>query len=209
MKLRTPTYADVAATVALALALTTGGAYAAGKITGKDIAKNAITSPKIKNGTIQPVDLSSAAKSTMTGATGATGPRGFSAWDTIPSGTTVTGRIYDTGYAPSAGSDVVFNVNLPGVAPTALDNAHVNFAPDSSAATTDDDAACTGTYSAPTAPAGRVCVYPQSFSIANLTSVAGYTWADPAQRKYTFFVDSAAAAAGNWYFWVSWAYTAP
>ena len=53
--------APIAALV-LAAALGAGGAVAAGKITGKQIAKNAVSSKHIKNGTIKLKDLSAAAQ---------------------------------------------------------------------------------------------------------------------------------------------------
>ena len=224
MRIRRPTYADVAATLALVLALGTGGAYAAGKITGKQIAANAITSSKIKNGTIAPVDLSSATKRTMagpagatgargaTGATGATGPagstgpRGTSAWDTIPSGTTVTGRIYTATIATATGQAVVENVNLPAVAPTGLDNGHVNFAADSSTTTTDDDGTCTGSYEQPTAPAGKVCLYMGSSS--GLGSIVGDAWFDHGGGAF-YVVGTTTADSGQVSIYATWAYTAP
>lgn len=50
----------------LALALSLGGvSYAAAKIGTRDIAKNAVTSAKIKNGAIQPVDLGPAVTSSI------------------------------------------------------------------------------------------------------------------------------------------------
>ena len=49
-------YANVAATLALVLALT-GGAYAAGKITSKKIAVGAIKSKQIRDGQVRSVDL--------------------------------------------------------------------------------------------------------------------------------------------------------
>jgi hypothetical protein len=62
------TYANVASTVALALVVGGGTAYAAGlvgtedikkgAVTSPKIAKNAVTSKKVKNGTIKPADLS-------------------------------------------------------------------------------------------------------------------------------------------------------
>ena len=62
-----PTYSGVAATLALAVALGTGGAYAAAKIDGRTIkagtvrtaqlGKNAVTSPKVKNGSLRAVDF--------------------------------------------------------------------------------------------------------------------------------------------------------
>lgn len=72
----------LAAVLALALA---GGSYAAGKITGKQIAKNAITSKHVKDGSLGAADLSPAALAVLksgsgekgaNGATGAPGPQG-------------------------------------------------------------------------------------------------------------------------------------
>jgi hypothetical protein len=286
MKLRRPTYADVAATVALVLALGTGGAYAAGKISGKDIADNAITSPKIKNGAVKPVDLSAAAKRTLTGArgpagatgpagpagasgapgqpgpsgapgadgspgapgadgsvgpagptgapgapgpsgpagapgadgspgaTGSQGPRGFSAWDPIPAGVTVTGRIYQQSVATAVGQLFVINVNLPGIAPVPLDDAHVNFAADNSTNTTDDDKTCVGTFSNPSAPPGTVCIY--LGNQIGLDTLAGHAWFDDGQKQYAFYVQGSttsgtttAMANGQASLYASWAYTAP
>jgi hypothetical protein len=50
-------YAGIAATAALVLALTMGGAYAAGKIGAKKIATGAISSKHIKDGQVRSVDL--------------------------------------------------------------------------------------------------------------------------------------------------------
>jgi hypothetical protein len=57
-----PSYAAVTASLALAVALGAGGAVAADKIQTQDIAKNAVRSKQIKNGTIKLKDLSDAAK---------------------------------------------------------------------------------------------------------------------------------------------------
>ncbi|HWT92393.1 MAG TPA: hypothetical protein VN238_05320, partial [Solirubrobacteraceae bacterium] len=51
------TYANVVATLALLFAVSTGGAYAASKIRGKDIARNTITSANVKNGTLARSDF--------------------------------------------------------------------------------------------------------------------------------------------------------
>lgn len=59
------TYANVTATIALFLALGLGGAYAASKITSKDLAKSAVTSKIIKNKTIKGKDVKD---KTLTGA---------------------------------------------------------------------------------------------------------------------------------------------
>jgi len=51
------TYANVVATMALIVALGTGGAWAVGQITSKDIARNAVRSKHIKNGQVKTADL--------------------------------------------------------------------------------------------------------------------------------------------------------
>lgn len=72
------TYANVTATAALFLAVSTGGAYAAKTlIASKDIKNNSITGTDIKDAAIGPKDLSSAAKvSGPAGPKGDTGPAG-------------------------------------------------------------------------------------------------------------------------------------
>ena len=221
MKLRAPNYAEVASTLALTLALGTGGAYAAEMITGKDIAKNAVTSKHLKNGTVKEKDLNSkvAAKLNATtgspGLTGATGPagpkgatgsRGFSAWDTIPSAVTVRGQEY----ARLWGNGGVINVSLPAAAPSALTNETVNFA-GTSPTSGDDDATCTGTYANPTAPAGKVCLYPDNVenSFGDATMANGWTWGDAALRTRAFYVEYGGAPTDVDYVWFTWAYTAP
>lgn len=79
-----PTYSGVAATLALVVALGTGGAYAAAKIDGRTIkagtvrtaqlGKNAVTSPKVKNGSLRAVDFK--AGQLPAGAPGPAGPEG-------------------------------------------------------------------------------------------------------------------------------------
>lgn len=221
MKLRAPTYAEVASTLALTLALGTGGAYAAAQITSLDIAKNAVTTKHIKNGTVKEKDLNKAVKTKLnaastgvagpagpTGATGATGPagaqgpRGFSAWDTIPSGVTVKGQEFmdldGTGWV---------NVSLPGVAPAPLSNASVNWATDGDADTADDDATCTGSYANPTAPAGKVCLYHDGAGQGDATNISGLAWVNAALRTRAFYAQFIGGSPGGVYF--TWAYTAP
>lgn len=71
------TYANVMSTVAVFVALS-GGAYAAIKVTGRNIVDGTVTGRDIKNGSIQRVDLvkSLASRFGATGATGARGPAG-------------------------------------------------------------------------------------------------------------------------------------
>ena len=51
------------------------------------------------------------------------------------------------------------SIPLPGIASGNLSDSMVNFARDNFSATTEEDATCTGTLAAPTAPAGKVCIY--------------------------------------------------
>jgi hypothetical protein len=143
------------------------------------------------------------------GAAGAAGPQGLAAWDTIPSGQTVTGEIiYD---AQSAGSLITdgLAVNLPGVAPVALDAAHVNFGKLSGAS--DADAACDGTDIAhPTAPRGMVCIYmdPGSTSSIDLTKLSGDVFNMPTRAFFVAWTPNGAAGDDE-FIYASWAYTAP
>lgn len=65
-----------AALLLVVAALLSGGAYAAGKVTGAQIAKNAISSKQVKNGSLKPADLSAAAKAGLAGPKGPPGPAG-------------------------------------------------------------------------------------------------------------------------------------
>jgi hypothetical protein len=89
----------------------------------------------------------------------------------------------------------------------ALTAATVNFAPD--AVTNDEDASCTGTATAPSAPAGKVCVY--IISSSNVDGAAAYApYANFANRYFAItFATSGPGAGNHMYLWYSWAYTAP
>jgi len=97
-RLRRPRYADVASTLALVLALGTGGAYAVNTVTAKDIrpgavktrhlakgavkpariAKGAVRAPKVANGAVRPRHLHPALRAQIatTGTAGPSGPAG-------------------------------------------------------------------------------------------------------------------------------------
>ena len=100
-------------------------------------------------------------------------------------------------------------LNLPAKPPVALTSSNVSFSADSASAAVNTDAACNGTASNPTAPAGKLCVY--LLSINNVTAIDAGAWAE-----------TEPAALGAWYInWVdvaqgddseirgTWAYTAP
>lgn len=68
---------------------------------------------------------------------------------------------------------------------------------------------CTGTATAPTAPAGKVCVYPLNTGSNTLAgSVEAFRMNDHEER-FGFFVTFNSVAAGDLYFNGTWAYTAP
>jgi hypothetical protein len=144
------------------------------------------------------------------GTNGTNGARGLSAWDVIPSGTTVTGSIvYDTHSAGNADSDVV-GVDLPGVASTALTDDAVNVSANSSAGGEDADATCTGTITAPTAPAGKVCIYTSAPNMGGVdsTTILGAAGLLPSRSfRLTFIAD--APVHGDEFIYATWAYTAP
>jgi hypothetical protein len=129
-----------------------------------------------------------------------------SAWDTIPSGRTVTGEIVWDYSAASLSSDRI-GVTFPALAPVDLSTGNVNFAPDGSASTTDDDASCTGTLAAPTAPPGKVCIY-RNNSSANLNSINGAQ--NLTLRRAGFYIDMVPnATSQDTFLYATWAYTAP
>ncbi len=191
-------------------------------------AASLITGKQIKDGSISAKDLSKAVQKQLarpgvagapgpagakgdagargeTGPRGETGSRGFSAWDPIPAGQTVTGSFVYDSQAVIFG-DYSTEVALPALAPVALTNTTVNFSPDIYAGTTDDDAACTGSAGAPTAPPGKVCVYMDATD--NDTAGAIGAAATPARTGFIIaWTDDGANA--DVYIRGSWAYTAP
>lgn len=138
------------------------------------------------------------------GASGV-GPRGFSAWDTIPSQQTVIGGGYHDSTTVTATFTDSYWVPLPGRAPVPLDDGSVNFAP-GNAQVTDSDFLCNGTVAAPTAPPGRVCIY--TISSAGMTTINGRV-TSVADRG--FFVSFRPVVNGgvDMYINFAWAYTAP
>ena len=163
------------------------------------------------------------------GGTAAAGYLSFAS-RTIPSGTTVTGAFgigsnvtaavtvaITPPSAPDAStptaatattamtSDIRQVVQLPGPAPADLSDATVNFA---DAGTTDADASCTGTAVAPTAPAGKVCLYLSS-AAGSGTTVDGQAIPGLAGSRSGFVVHASNATLGETGAFGTWAYTAP
>ncbi len=131
---------------------------------------------------------------------------------TIPSGTTVTGEARWDHASVSDNEDLQFIVELPGRAPTALtSDLNVNFAPAAGSLTFDTDATCTGTSGAPTAPAGKVCLY---ISTSNLVDgLRGKSTVETSFQDRYFRIDArtndGTAPGNDMYLDITWAYTAP
>jgi hypothetical protein len=141
------------------------------------------------------------------GPAGPSGPRGFSAWDTIPSGVTVTGNFFWDARSDTDNEDYAFDVALPAKAPVALTDAKVNFA-QSPPLTADGDPQCTGSFGAPTAPPGKVCIYVGNASRADgLKGETFHAGAVLADQGFIIHID--ANGTGDMYVTSTWAYTAP
>lgn len=144
------------------------------------------------------------------GPAGQTGPQGSAAWDTIPSGVTVTGHeewnLQSTGMTGFFG----FSVSLPAKAPVALTPDTVNFSGSSGSPPliADGDPSCTGTVQAPTAPPGKVCLYEfGTLRAVGLTGTGNILLPDHGFR--VIWTMNATAINQNMIVTVSWAYTAP
>ncbi len=101
-------------------------------------------------------------------------------------------------------SDVRQVVQLPGTAPADLSNGTVNFA----AGGADADPSCSGTATAPTAPAGKVCLYLSS-AAGTGTAVDGQAIPGLAGSRSGFVVHATNATVGETGAFGTWAYTAP
>lgn len=220
-----------------------GTAYAAVVITGTnvkdgslrsvDIADglNGVQGRDVRDGSLGAGDLSAAARASLkgnagatgaagpagasgaTGTAGGTGPRGFSAWDVIPSGTTVTGYFERDLHIPANDTATFgYEISLPGLAPVPLTNTTVNFAPDTDAATSEEDATCQGSPTNPTAPAGKVCLYVGTTqSDTGVGSLRGFTTniGGLVARQAFQIVWNDSGASADVYVDATWAYTAP
>ena len=101
-------------------------------------------------------------------------------------------------------SDIRQVVQLPGTTPADLSNGTVNFA----AGGADADPSCSGTATAPTAPAGKVCLYLSS-AAGTGTAVDGQAIPGLAGSRSGFVVHATNATLGETGAFGTWAYTAP
>ena len=134
----------------------------------------------------------------------AAGVQGPAAWDVIPSGTTVTGTYSVQSFTTGGTTQLRHAIDLPGIAPQALAPSTVNFR---NGAADDDDATCTGTVSAPTAPAGKVCIYMQNLS--NSDSISGSVGLLTNRSFEVHYSASTNVPGQSFGFRGTWAYTAP
>jgi hypothetical protein len=134
------------------------------------------------------------------------GPRGFSAWDAIPSGQTTTGSlVYDKHEAPARDPDSV-GADLPGIASTPLTALTVNFGAADGAL--DSDPECTGTLDVPTAPPGKVCIYLGQIGGINLGTLNGRI-ANLPTRSFIATWNPLGIGNTDEFVFATWAYTAP
>ena len=214
----------------------TGDRIKTNSITGKQVDErtlgtvpSAVTASKVTlaNRATNAQRATNADNALALGGTAAAGYLSFASRP-IPSGTTVTGAFgvgsnvttavtvaivppsapdMSTPTAATAStamtSDVRQVVPLPGPAPADLSDATVNFASGG-----DADPSCTGTAAAPTAPAGKVCLYLTS-AAGTGTSVSGEAIPGLAGSRAGFVVHAVNPTLGETGAFGTWAYTAP
>ncbi len=222
---RRPSPALIVAFLALAVAL--GGtsfasdtvARISAAINGKKIKKNSLPANRIKKNTVTGTQVresklgkvrqaTQADNAARLGLTPAAGYQTFSE-RSIPSGTTVTGAFGLQHFFSASGASqdhLREAVSLPGPAPTALDDSDVNFA--NGTAPVDDDATCTGTPDAPTAPPGKACLYLLA-SGGLTTEVQGEGMPTSGGSRYGFVIRSDNDGGAGTGVYGTWAYTAP
>jgi len=222
--------ANAVAYLALFMALGGTSAYAAGalpkaSVGTKQLKKSAVTSPKVRDGSLRARDFAAGelprgergAQGAIgpKGATGpqgpagdegpqgATGPSGYSIYDGAPpSGTTLTG--YFAHQLPLAsGKKAALGVSFPvALAPTQPES--VGFSPSSSSVPGQVDPACTGNHENPTAPPGKVCIYSRGASGSGSFEAGEIT-------PYGFKITMTSTGGNDDFvsFRALWAYTAP
>lgn len=150
------------------------------------------------------------------GPQGPEGPRGVSAFDVLPSGTTIYGVIGGD-YDGAANATWGMTDSLHGVPPGVLsneaviiqNNSAVNSQCSGSCLSVEEvqfSILCGGNSDAPSAPPGYVCIYP---TIATNARGIRATVVPNGGGRFGFFVRWTAGGAGDTTFRGVWAYTAP
>jgi hypothetical protein len=192
-------------------------------LAGDRLKKNTLTGKQINESTLDTVTSAVRAQSAATstnaqratkaddalalGGTAAAAYETF-ATRTIPSGLTVTG-VFGISSTVGGGltNDLREVVQLPGLAPADLSDETVNFGP----GVGEGDPSCTGSANAPTAPAGKVCLYLTSIQGGTAPTVDGQAIPLLLGSRGGFVVHAAgdpisSSSAGAF---GAWAYTAP
>jgi hypothetical protein len=201
---------------ATAITLITGRNVKDGSLTGADVRDRSLTRSDLSIGTLTrgpagPAGpAGEAGEPGLRGAQGIEGVAGTDPWDTIPSGQLVTGSGHYRLDAGASGEELAVTVQLQARAAVALTTGTVNFSDlDLTADPLDRDASCSGTETAPSAPAGRVCLYVSS-SPAPFNVQPGSASGDISPDGRTgFTVHWQAAASGVTELAFTWAYLAP
>jgi hypothetical protein len=203
-----------------------GNRLTKGGVTADRIKSNSLTGKQINEGTLAKVPSAATADKAQTagtttnaqratnadnalalGGVAAAGYRTF-ATRTIPSGITVTGAFgisSNVTGATTPTNDLREVVQLPGLAPADLIDETVNFA--SATGPIDVDLSCSGTPNAPTAPAGKVCLYLTALQTPD-TTVEGTAIPQLVGSRSGFVVHAASLTSATGAFG-TWAYTAP
>jgi hypothetical protein len=207
--------------------LISGSAIKRGSITGTRIKSNSLTGKQIDERSLATVPSAATAKRAQLAdratnaqrstsadnalTLGGTAAAGFLTYAShpIPSGATVTGAFGIAGVSAAAtatSNDLEQVVTLPGTATSDLTNGIVNFG--TNAAAGDSDAACTGNALAPSAPAGKVCLYVSAVQGLG-TTVEGLAIPGLAGSRAGFVVHATTTGAPDTGVFGTWAYTAP
>jgi hypothetical protein len=190
-----------------------------GAVKNADIGKNAVTGSRVKNNSLKGADIvesslgkvrsagtaDSATTAANSGKLGGKGPSAYLQYNaTIPRGVTVIGNWYA---APSNGPSTsgFDEVDLPALAPADILDTESNMGA-GTVNGSDNDATCTGTDLAPTAPAGKLCFY-VGFQ-TGLSDLSAY-FSNGNKKTGGAVRVVGSVAAGNKYARGSWAYTAP
>jgi hypothetical protein len=181
-------------------------------VTWSKIRANSVTTSKVKNRSLLAKDFKAGQL-----PAGPKGEPGASALNPVPSHRTIRGAVGGDFHAfDSTASDFGVDVSLPMPARNALSDSDVfvnvlgwtNAGGQTAPTTTDTNAGCNGTPAAPTAPAGKVCIYvsgaDHAFNLSGFSVLAG-TGASP----YGFKLKWDASTTGDTFVDATWAYTAP
>ena len=140
------------------------------------------------------------------GDTGNTGAAGRSVLDPLPVGTTMTGVSSWSQYS-GPNSNLRQTINLSFTPAAAFASSNIVFKSNAAALPSVVDPACSGTFDAPTAPAGKMCMYIAG-PTPGTSEVTGQV-IDTAINNRDITVSWKQANPGDTSLAIAWAYTAP